>query len=77
MPVTKILSMNEKGSKQVDVLDVQSAATAREQIAAAVFEWQACQIPSTNQNFGRSPPLRRRAPNVCRAGSVGFPQRTL
>src|SRR5438105_8859463 len=35
----------------------------------------ACQIPSTNQNFGRSPPLHRRAPNVSRAGSVGFPQR--
>jgi hypothetical protein len=30
----------EKGSKQVDVLDVQPAAAAREQIAAAVFEWQ-------------------------------------
>src|SRR5215469_8030037 len=36
----------------------------------------ACQIPSTSQNFGRSPPLRRRAPNVFRAGSAGFPQRT-
>src|SRR5260221_11065354 len=32
--------MDEKGSKQVDVLDVQPAAAAREQIAAAVFEWQ-------------------------------------
>src|SRR5262252_3618391 len=39
-PVTLILSMDEKGSKQVDVLDVQPAAAAREQIAAAVFEWQ-------------------------------------
>ena len=29
--------MDEKGSKQFDVLDV---AAAREQIAAAVFEWQ-------------------------------------
>src|SRR5436853_7447796 len=35
----------------------------------------ACRIPSTNQNFGRSPPLHRRAPNVSRAGSVGVPQR--
>src|SRR5437763_13925852 len=32
--------MDEKGSKQVDVLDVQPAAAAREQIAAAVYEWQ-------------------------------------
>jgi hypothetical protein len=32
--------MDEKGSKQVDVLDVQPAAAAREQIAAAVFERQ-------------------------------------
>src|ERR1700738_4708566 len=32
--------MDEKGSKQVDVLDVQPAAAAREQIAAGVFEWQ-------------------------------------
>ena len=32
--------MDEKGSKQVDVLDVQPAAAAGEQIAAAVFEWQ-------------------------------------
>src|SRR5260221_9967852 len=32
--------MDEKGSKQVDVLDVQPAAAASEQIAAAVFEWQ-------------------------------------
>src|SRR5207244_11721688 len=32
--------MDEKGSKQVDVLDVQPAAAAREQIAAAVFKWQ-------------------------------------
>src|SRR6266853_1667405 len=39
-PVTLVLSMDEKGSKQVDVLDVQPAAAAREQIAAAVFEWQ-------------------------------------
>ena len=37
--VTQVLSMDEKGSKQVDVLDVQPAAAAREQIAAAVFEW--------------------------------------
>src|SRR6516164_1621721 len=35
----------------------------------------ACQIPSTNQNFGRSPPLHRRAPNVSRADSVGVSQR--
>src|SRR5271166_1759846 len=75
--------MDEKSSKQVDVLDVQSAAAAREQIATAVFEWQlgapqgdACKIPSTNQNLGRSPPLHRRAPNVSRAGTVAFPQRT-
>src|SRR5436309_13579104 len=40
VPVTLILSMDEKGSKQVDVLDVQPAAAAREQVAAAVFEWQ-------------------------------------
>src|SRR2546429_2360905 len=40
VPVTLVLSMNEKGSKQVDVLDVQPAAAAREQIAAAVFKWQ-------------------------------------
>src|SRR5258708_15893338 len=40
VPVTLVLSMDEKGSKQVDVLDVQPAAAAREQIAAAVFEWQ-------------------------------------
>src|SRR5436190_14420108 len=40
IPVTLVLSMDEKGSKQVDVLDVQPAAAAREQIAAAVFEWQ-------------------------------------
>src|SRR6266567_1649070 len=32
--------IDETGSKQVDVLDVQPAAAAREQIAAAVFEWQ-------------------------------------
>src|SRR5260370_25861827 len=32
--------MDEKGSKQVDVLDVQPAAAAREQVAAAGFEWQ-------------------------------------
>src|SRR5215831_7557318 len=35
-----VLSMDEKGSKQVDVLDVQPAAAASKQIAAAVFEWQ-------------------------------------
>src|ERR1700737_670263 len=40
IPVTLVLSMDEKGSKQVDVLDVQPAAAAREQIAAAGFEWQ-------------------------------------
>ncbi len=40
IPVTLVLSMDEKGSKQVDVLDVQPATAAREQIAAAVFEWQ-------------------------------------
>src|SRR5271165_810463 len=40
IPVTLVPSMDEKGSKQVDVLDVQPAAAAREQIAAAVFEWQ-------------------------------------
>src|SRR6266704_2195396 len=40
IPVTLVLSMDEKGSKQVDVFDVQPAAAAREQIAAAVFEWQ-------------------------------------
>src|SRR5260370_3674278 len=40
IPVTLVLSMDEKGSKQVDVLDVQPAAAAREQIAAAVFERQ-------------------------------------
>src|ERR1700730_1713843 len=40
IPVTLVLSIDEKGSKQVDVLDVQPAAAAREQIAAAVFEWQ-------------------------------------
>jgi hypothetical protein len=40
VPVALVLSMNEKSSKQVDVLDVQPAAAAREQIAAAVFEWQ-------------------------------------
>src|SRR5499427_5967880 len=40
VPVTLILSMDEEGSKQVDVLDVQPATAAREQIAAAVFEWQ-------------------------------------
>ena len=40
IPVTLVLSMDEKGSKQVDVLDVQPAAAAREQIAAAVSEWQ-------------------------------------
>src|SRR5271166_1818825 len=39
-PVTPVLSMDEKGSKQVDVLDVQPAAAACEQIATAVFEWQ-------------------------------------
>src|SRR4029077_3390074 len=40
IPVTLVLSMDEKGGKQVDVLDVQPAAAAREQIAAAVFEWE-------------------------------------
>src|SRR5437762_14051053 len=40
VPVTPVLSMDEKGSKQVDVLDVQPAAATREQIAAAVFKWQ-------------------------------------
>src|SRR3974377_768934 len=40
IPVTLVLSMDEKESNQVYVLDVQPAAAAREQIAAAVFEWQ-------------------------------------
>src|SRR3974377_400416 len=40
IPITLVLSMDEKGSKQVDVLDIQPAAAAREQIAATVFEWQ-------------------------------------
>src|SRR5205809_1675499 len=40
IPVTLVLSMDENGSEQVDVVDVQPAAAAREQIAAAVFEWQ-------------------------------------
>src|SRR6202030_1315291 len=40
IPVTLVLSMGEKGSKQVDVLDVQPAGAARQQIAAAVFERQ-------------------------------------
>src|SRR6266498_1861355 len=40
IPVTLVLSMDEKGSKQVDVLDVQPTAAAREQIAAAAFERQ-------------------------------------
>src|SRR5262245_36788523 len=40
VPVTLVLSMDEKGSKQVDVLDVQPAAAASEKIAAAVFEWK-------------------------------------
>src|SRR6516162_6126907 len=44
-------------------------------MAVGAPQHDACQIPSTNQNFGRSPPLHRRAPNVSRAGSVGFPQR--
>src|ERR1700730_1278750 len=39
-PVTLVLSLDEKGSKQVDVLDVQPAAAPSEKIAAAVFEWQ-------------------------------------
>src|SRR6516225_2464174 len=37
---------------------------------------KACQMPSTNQNFGRSPPLHRRAPNVSRADRAGAPQST-
>jgi hypothetical protein len=40
IPITLVLSMDEKGSKQVDVLDIQPAAAARELIAATVFEWQ-------------------------------------
>src|SRR5258708_37809675 len=44
-------------------------------MAVGATQDDACQIPSTNQNFGRSPPLHRRAPNVSRAGSVGLPQR--
>src|SRR6516164_2619889 len=44
-------------------------------MAVGAPQHDACQIPSTNQNFGRSPPLRRRAPNVSRADSVGLPQR--
>src|SRR5262249_15767034 len=39
-PVTLVLSMDEQGSKQVDVLDVQPAAATSEEIAPAVFEWQ-------------------------------------
>src|SRR5262245_46478869 len=39
-PVTLVLSMDEKGSKHVDVLDIQPAAATYEQIGAAVFEWQ-------------------------------------
>src|SRR3984893_14410495 len=35
----------------------------------------ACQSTSTNQNFGRSPPLHRRAPNVARVAGNGLPQR--
>jgi hypothetical protein len=37
-PVTLVLGMNEKSGKQIDVLDVQPAATAREQIGAAAFK---------------------------------------
>src|SRR5215510_10221277 len=40
VPVTLLLSMDEEDTKQVDVFDVQPAAAASEQIAAAVFEWQ-------------------------------------
>src|SRR5947209_7084804 len=82
MPVTLVLSMDEKGSKQVDVLDVQPAAAAREQIGAAVFKWQLRlhnkmppRILSTNRNFGRNRPPHRRAPNVFRVGSIGGSQR--
>src|SRR6266516_319941 len=81
-PVTLVLSMDEKGSKQVDVLDVQFAAAAREQIAAAVFEWQlglhktmlARFLPPIKISV-EVPPLHRRAPNVSRVRSVGVPQR--
>src|SRR6476659_4134817 len=44
-------------------------------MAVGAPQHDACRIPSTNQNFGRSPPLHRRAPNVSRADSVGLPQR--
>src|SRR5262245_3472793 len=44
-------------------------------MAVGAPQHDACQIPSTNQNSGRSPPLHRRAPNVSRAGSVGLSQR--
>src|ERR1700747_2388348 len=40
IPVTLVLSMDEKGSKQVDVFDVQPAAAAQEHIGAAISEWQ-------------------------------------
>src|ERR1700745_539222 len=44
-------------------------------MAVGAPQHDACQIPSTNQNFRRSLPLRHRAPNVSRADSVGVPQR--
>src|SRR5262249_23573145 len=76
--------MDEKGSKQVDVLDVQPAAAAREQIAAAIFERQlwlyktmpARVLPPPIKISVEVPPLHRRAPNVSRADSMGVSQRT-
>src|SRR5512133_1987843 len=48
--------MDQKGSKQVDVLDVKPAATARKQIAAAIFEWQ---LGLHNTMFATSlPPIK-------------------
>ena len=32
--------MDEEGREQVDVLDIQPAAAAHEQISAALFEWR-------------------------------------
>src|SRR5262249_55141397 len=82
VPVTLVLSMDEKGSKQVDVLDVQPAAAANEKIAAAVFEWQ---LGLHNTMLARFlPPIKISVEvPLCviehqtfpRADSVGVPQR--
>jgi hypothetical protein len=64
-PVTLVLGMNEKGRKQIDILDVRPAATAREQIgAAASHGW--CHLHLRE----RGSPMKNRKREICTSGSV-------